>query len=361
MTSIDWNLILETIRAERCVMILGPDFSITKDRKSIRDAMLEYLKIEEDAILRGLKFNKGEGLFQYSDPILRTRTYFKLKAFFREISKDLFTDMYEKVAQINFHLIISVSPDLFLAEVMDRHNISHNFEYYNKTVNPRDVRPPSVDHPLLYNLFGSIDEEQSLILSHRDLYDFIFAILGNRHLPLELQNSLQSAANIIFLGFNFEKWYMQLLLRMFNLQDEKFHFDRYASSEKLSSEVQVFLQEQFRINFIQGKTEDFISILYDKCKEANLLRNLNAPTVSLQDKVLSAIKEDEFDRAIELMSAYFKETGQEDLGDDLVLLSSRYKRLKRKQSQDIIAEDEANIEENKIRAALLETSKEVKA
>jgi hypothetical protein len=158
-------------------------------------------------------------------------------------------EIYEKLARIKFHLIISISPDHLLASAMEKLDIPHDFAFYNKTVNPGKLSQPSSNNPLIYNLFGSIEEQQSLLLTHEDLYDFLFAILGDHKLPDELQTALGKAANFLFIGFQFDKWYMQLLMRLLNLHDERFAFDRYASKGELDQESIVFYKEQFPDQF----------------------------------------------------------------------------------------------------------------
>jgi hypothetical protein len=357
MPQVDWNLIIETIRAEKCVVLLGPDFATTKDGKHILEVLLEKLEVGKD---EGLKFLEPDSLFQFKDPILRTRTYFKIKSIYREIWENIDREPYLQLAQIGVPLIMSLSPDPFLHEAMNELNVAHRFTFYNKTVNPPEMEAPSRDNPLVFNIFGSIDEEQSLILTHKDLYDFLFSILGDHHLPNELKTTLHGAANVLFLGFSFDKWYMQLLLRLLNLHDERYNFDRYAAQGKLKEEVRVFFNEQFRINFVDTVAGDFVKTLYEKCKEAGLTRDLSKTELLVSDQVTSYIENDQLEDAITALSTFFKTRGEQDLEEEIVLLSGRYKRLQRKIQQEVVDEKEADIDSNKIQMALLEINKEVK-
>ena len=361
MSNIDWNLVLETIRADRCVLLLGPELAQTADQIPITEALMDSLDLENDDNLKDLKYYPADSLFQYKDPVLRTRTYFKIKSFYRELGNNFYREVYEKLGEIAFHVAIAVTHDHFMTSVMQSYKIPHQFAFYNKTVNPPELEAPSQSLPLVYNLFGSIEEEQSMILSHNDLYDFLFAILGDRSLPGELQNALHDAANILFIGFNFEKWYMQLLLRMLNLHDSKFKFDRYASTGVLNVETQQFCNDQFKINFVEGGAIEFVNTLYQKCQEEGLLRNLGEPDSTMAERVIRYLEEDLIDDAINLMNQFFTDKEQEDLREEVILLTGRYKRLKRKINQEVIEADQADLETNKIRMALLEINKEVKA
>ena len=360
MSQIDWELIIETIKDERCVLLIGPEFPKITSGKGVIDALLEFLDLPNDRHLSDLKFYPKDELFHYQDPIQRTRLYFKVKSFYRDIEAQLDYEPFDKIARIAIPLIISTTPDTFERAALERAGYGHTFQFYNKTINPEEFELPGKNHPLIYNLFGSIEEEQSILLSHDDLYDFIFAILGDRQLPGEIKKKLQDAANIIFLGFNFEKWYMQLLLRLLNLHDEKFMFDRYAATEEKNEEIQIFLYEQYRINFVKEDPYTFLDTLFQKCEEAGLLRTQERISQNIHEFVYELIEQDKLEQSLDLLSDYLKEHQEEDLLDDTVLLTSRYNRLQRKINEDIISSEQAEIELSKIRTAILELNKEVK-
>lgn len=358
MSNIDWSLIVETIRAERCVLFLGPGAMVTQNQKTFWTEMVEELKIGDG---KDIEYFEHDQLFMYKDPIQRTRTYFKIKAFYREQTERLEKDLFDKLSRIKFNLIVSISPDHFLSDMMTTAEMPHQFDFYNKTVNPKPIKAPTSNEPLIYNLFGSIEEEQSLLLTHNDLYDFLFAILGDHRLPDQLQNSLQNAANYIFLGFNFDKWYMQLLLRLLNLHDDKYSFDRYASNPELADQAKTFFQQQFRINFVEDNLTGFVNTLFEKCQEGGVVREEEeASDVPMDERIEKLLVGERYEDAMGLMNGFFEEKGEEDLASDILLLQSRYKRLQRKITQEVINQEDANVESQKINLALLEINKEVK-
>ena len=113
MANVDWDLILETIRAERCIILLGPEFATLESGRTWEEALIDHLDPEGN---QGLKYYPDDGLLHFKDPILRTRTYFKVKAFYREIAEAARPPQYEMLARIPFHLFISTSPDAFLGQ-----------------------------------------------------------------------------------------------------------------------------------------------------------------------------------------------------------------------------------------------------
>src|SRR6185503_4126776 len=94
-------------------------------------------------------------------------------------------------------------------------------DFYHKNNAAKVIATPSKENPLIYNLLGDLEVEESLILSHKDLFDYFMSLFGNFKLPDALQTSIVAAKHIIFLGFKFEKWYAQLLLAKFDLENDQ--------------------------------------------------------------------------------------------------------------------------------------------
>lgn len=357
MTDIDWEVVVETIRAESCVLFLGPGLLLTQKQQPFWEEMVSELQLNQG---QNLTYFETDDLFFYKDPILRTRTYFKIKAFYREEMERIQKELYEKLAKIKFHLVVSISPDQLLSSIMDQQGISHQFAYYNRSVNPKKLSAPTSDNPLIYNLFGNIEDQQSILLTHEDLYDFLFAILGEHKLPDELQTALNQASNYLFIGFQFDKWYMQLLMRLLNLHDERYSFDRYASKGALEGESMLFYTSQFRINFIEDDIADFVNEIYTHCEKGGVIRELSEDTdQSLDERLKNLVSEEKVEQVLDQMGTFFEGKGEEELGDDVQLLNSRYNRLQRKINREVISEEDAGIEMNKITAVLLDLIKNV--
>ncbi len=207
--NIDFGFITQSILKERCVLLLGPDVACTADNQPLAVKFVEKLDVANNKNIT--EFYKLDGLFAFPSGMARTRICYEADEHYKQpYNKPL----YEKLAQIPFHLMLSVSPDVFLPQVFEEQKLPLDFRYYVHTENPEDVQKPTREKPLLYNLFGKTDKNDSLILSHNDLYSFLFAILGDHKLPTELRNALGNIDNFIFLGFRFDKWYVQILLRL---------------------------------------------------------------------------------------------------------------------------------------------------
>jgi len=347
---INWKFILNTIKSEKCVLLLGPEI-ISQSGKTLNKLLTEYLDIKVNKNI--LAYYEKDELFLFKDGMSKTMTYYEIKDFYSQKFAD---DIYEKIAQLPFNLIVSITPDFILTNTFKKLNLEHNFSFYNKNQNPRDIETPTKDIPLIYNLFGSLEQEESLILTHDDLFDFIFASMGSMGLPKELRNSLNNADNFIFLGFTFEKWYLQIILRLLNPKKEKYKF---ALNKEQTSETKSFYIEQFKVNFSEIEPVDFLNELFEKCKEQNILRNTGEVQASVSVQIASLVEKDEIEKAINKLKSFFEEKDQDMFNMTIGILSS-FNRLKRKITSGIIDEKESTLEMNKIRHSILEMNNDVK-
>ncbi|MGF1533698.1 MAG: SIR2 family protein [Bernardetiaceae bacterium] len=345
---VNWDFIVETIRTERCVLMLGPEVARNAEGLSLYQSLLESLDLSNQAKVR---YYNDDEFFFFRDPLAKTRAVFDIQQFYARHSP---SPLFEQILQIPFHLCISVSPDLMLRQSFEQYNLPHRFDYYRKYENPQAIERPTQDYPLIYNLFGAIEDDESLIFTHEDLFEFLFAILGDRKLPRGLESQLQSAKNFIFLGFKFDKWYVKLLLRLLSLHTG--NFLRYASYSQDSVETLNFCMDHFRIDFIDLSMDDFVQTLYDRCQERGMLRPLStSDTVQTPWEIIQGyIRKDEVKAALLKIESYLAPLPQEEeLLTTLTLLMSRYNRLQRKITNGVIDEDESERQLNRIKQDVL--------
>ncbi len=345
---INWNFLINTLKDQKCVLLLGPELSHNEDGKLIHEALCDFIDVENNPNIVSY-YNKDE-FFLFAGGMEKTLTYYEIKDFYAKNS-NFATDAYAQIAQLPFSLIISITPDNYLKQAFDNAGFEYEFLHYNKTKNPKDIPPPSPEKPVLYNLFGTIEEEESLILTHDDLFDFLEASIGNSGLPTELKDTLNKADNLIFMGFGFDKWYMQLLLRILSRNKEKF---KLALNKELAKDAKTFFINQFKINFGEYSTTDFINELHKKYDTAGILRKNEESEQTRQKQIKQLITDDEIEKAIKLLMETFEDSDEEDM---IIMQSSKFNRLNRKIAKGILDNKEAEIELNQVKDALLQIAK----
>jgi len=359
LDSIDWNFTLQTLQEGRCIIFLGPELFTNNQNKKLGESLSDYLQVGKNEDIE--KYYQAEELFLFKNNGAQTKTYYKIKNFYQQSFPETET-LLKKIAQLPASFIVNLTPDKHLVNTFQQLNLPVKSDFYWKNHTPKsEVKLPSIKKPLVYNLFGSIDQQESLILTHNDLFDYFSSIFGERGLPKDLRHKIHQAHNLIFLGIPFDKWYLQLILRILSLHNDS-DFMRYAANESLTDELIELCKNQFNINFFPNNIKAFIDTLHRHCQEKNLLKNGSAQQLSIIEKITGYIIKDDLPQAFTQLKTFLEELGEigRELLEDTVLLFNRHNRIQKRLLRGIINNQDADLEENKIRESLIFLVKEVK-
>ena len=213
----DWDLIIEDIQNQKCIVIVGPDIIEYDGYPSFFEAVSNEL-IDNKYISQSFV---EEQLFQIkiSNPV---RAKAEKNDGIRHIAKAMQRVIEQNQTKLDAiaELLKKLPSQLILSLIPEEATFSRILQtpvrYYhkNKTSEKEALPPLSPDSPTVYNILGSLSQSESLVFTYDDLFEYIFSILGDNRLPQELQIALKSAERFIFLGVNFNKWYMHLLLKL---------------------------------------------------------------------------------------------------------------------------------------------------
>jgi hypothetical protein len=264
--------IISDIKKENCVLILGPDI-IDLGEKSFFEAMCdEFLN---DAQYKGLidvtppYFFLNDDLVQLQ-PNTRDTTVLRVMEKFYHKQK-AFEEPLTKISQIPFHLIISLLPDERLQNVFKEQNLDFSYSHYPREQPPDHVEKPTQKKPLIYNLLGDFNEGD-VIITFDHLFTFLSGIMGKRELPQNIQEALKKARTFVFLGVHFEKWYVQLLLRIITSKERKEKFSILRNGK--NNDACTFIARRLELDFLSPDPLSFLNELYDECKETNILKTV---------------------------------------------------------------------------------------
>lgn len=353
VASVEWDKLLQAIQQQRCVLFLGPDLQPGTD---LFGELCRHLGLPDHPQV-AMPFPADE-LFLFPSPRARSTAAEQIEEFYEQ-QQGRWTGFYEKVASLPFHLIISASPDMGLSRVFDRLGVAHQFSYYHRRkVEPDPPYDKIVEDPknqrLIFNLFGRTGKLGSLVLSHDDLFDYLRNILGAKGLSHEdyekLHFALTEATNFLFLGFQFKKWYMQLLLRLLNPDQDKGR--QYALNPALADETLVFYGKQFEIKFVDSHTpEQFLDELSRRW--ADFAQPLEELATSKQ-LLLNWHKQGHLLRILERLEKTAQTSAHPDLSTAVAMQFSRYNTLQNQVQHRAIMPDQASVLRNQIALAVLE-------
>jgi len=351
--AIDWSFILDKLRREQCLLVLGPEAYTGADGITHREQLLRQLDIGNNPNI--VRHYADDDLFLFDQPYKRTLVCHQIQSFYEQAQP---SETLRMIAEIPFNIILTVTPDGTLAKAFEAAELPYQFGYYKKDKDPQPVKKATKQLPLIYNTFGYVESEESIVLTHNDLYDYFKSIFAHRSMPEELKTQLREVKNIIFLGVPFEKWYMQLLLRELEIHRQEYAFIRFAANQTLSDEERALCVDQFQINFVARNLTEFVRELHRQCADKGLLRSADSGEDSRPQQIRRLVSNAKLDEAIEMLREI---TPPGDLADEVSGLAGRYRRYKLKESQGVLYEQDKDVQYNQISTSLLDLLKEVEA
>ena len=240
-----WAELAQNTEKGRTILVLGPE-AVTMLRDgvavSLQSLLIEYLTAE----LQG----RGHVVEQIGKPSLayiakqledvmflqgvqRKRIFtqedarVELKACIVEFYKRYdFTSfpVYRQLARMPFHFIVETSPTLYLEHALNGENKFDAKTFFYHYANPTHNNSVKIadqeireDAPLIYQLFGSLKQPDSMVVTERDQLSFLDAILQQEHkagIPNSVAIHFTSVKNggaaqfdktFVFLGFDFNE------------------------------------------------------------------------------------------------------------------------------------------------------------
>lgn len=264
--------IIADIKRENCVLIIGPDIVDFGD-KSFFETMCE--EFTQDARHKNIIDTAPQYIFANEEllqlmPAAKETTLLRMMEGFYQ-RQTAFDVPLKKVSQIPFHLVISLMPDDRLQRIFDSQNLNYSYGHYPREVAHAPVEKPTKEKPLIYNLLGDFNELDAII-TFDHLFTFLSGIMGKRELPQTIQETLKKARTFVFLGVHFEKWYVQLLLRIITSKEKK---DKYTILKNNNhNDVCTFIARRLELDFLPTEPIQFLDELYIACGNQEILKTV---------------------------------------------------------------------------------------
>lgn len=350
--TISWKLLLRRLKKDKAILLVGPEVIMTNysSEQQLKEQLQDYIQedledILEEEDLERIEYYSEDGFFFLEDDF-RLEVAESVQDFYKQ---QKLSDIYYKLAELPFHLTISLSPDKLLSKAFEELRLPHHFHFYDKTDYNTALDDekldftPSKDNRLVYNIFGSIDNENSLILSYDDLFEFIQRIFNNYKLPKTVEETLLAANCFVFVGFNYSKWYLKLLLRLMNLNEKVYKV--YGTDKPKTKEIETFFINEFDMNFTELNSISFIEALHEKCAEKDMLMKASSSSAStnaqLPAELVRTIKQlitnNMFKKAFKQLQTHTQDNAAlKELDDELALIMGRFLQLEKDKMDDVL-------------------------
>jgi len=341
--------LLRTIQEEKCILLLGPESAINGKGERI---FFSFLRHFED-YNQQLDYDMDDLINFRGDGSLKNDFLLDMKDFYDENSQP--GSFHKKIACIPFHLIINSTPDKLLENAFHSFGLPVNSSHYYAKGEPKTLSEPTKNAPLVYHLLGDIEEEDSVVLTYEDLFDFIFSVVGggegSKSLPTEVKYAIANARSFLFLGFDLKKWYVQILFRLFGMHNRSRTPITYDNP--WDEPTKNFYMNNFQIKFLPSDMYVLIDALYQETEKNGLLRKVvEFQEMDISVDVKKLIAENQYAGAFQRLIEYA--SGKDDnLHNDLVMLSARYHRNEQANDRRTVSQSDYQLELNLITYALL--------
>jgi len=298
----DWKAMIERIKRGKCLLMIGPEcssFYSDSPQNSLLDLLsgeLEEHKEKENGSYRNL--------FQITENYLRSNNLdstdlsILVSEFYKSRQGDQSYRLYDNLAELPFHLVISSTHDNLLYYSLKKKKDKVYYDYYSIYGDQKQIEfEGTVKTPLYYNLYGSIENTDSLILTESQLLEFLIAIIkGDPMLPSYITEQIRNIPSILFLGFGLKEWYLKILLHV--LRNEKndnrsFAFEQFSQIGKIEHQsVFYYYNTGQKISMYDLSPVDFVEELSTRYKQSISAEDKMSETKMAPEKseVISSLK-----------------------------------------------------------------------
>jgi hypothetical protein len=198
-------------------------------------------------------------------------------------------DPYKILARLPFPLYITTSPDNLLVDALKEAGREPQIEVcpWNDDIEQeksleksRSDYSPTAKQPLVYYLFGRLNQPKSLVITEDDYFDYLIGVTRNKELiPTAVRRSLADTA-LLFLGFQLEDWNFRVVYRSIIGQQGGARRNGYAhiagqiepeegrllEPDRARNYLEKYFFQDAEISLYWGSPEEFLADLMQKAK-----------------------------------------------------------------------------------------------
>lgn len=359
-----WEYLLDRLEKEDTILFIGPGLLPHPKAGTVEDALFEYLQAksaeEQEPFIE--KFYRDDKFFMLNERD-KDESLWNFMSYYRDFFEENAADLADakrvlsQLVQLPFSTIINLCPDT-LIEAAYGDQFPFHTDLYNKKKKPNPYIPGRKENPLVYYMRGNMTADESMIISHNDLFDYLESIYEAKSMQPEFKTVLKSAKYYIFLGLPLESWYMQMLLRLFDfhlLKPRILALKRFATQDLSKRTV---YEDLYKVNFHENTGAEFIQQLYDRCKVRDMLiaPTGNAVQANFEreaEAFLGLLRAGHHEQSLatleELSVKYLPDrASHSDYFNDLTVGASNFRSAHRNYNISLITYDKFQVEEAKL-------------
>lgn len=272
MPPVNWNFLLDNLEDRKCILCLGPDIFNEPQQPRFEQRLAAFLRQHAEDLRVSVYDN---GWFHYRKGHNKSSVWKKLDEFFKTPHPQA-TAIVEQLAGLPFEVVISFSPDYLVRNIMAAQRPGIQFRSFVRNLPCKDVAPPTIDNPLVFNMLGELSNGNSLVLTYQDAFGYFKSVFDEQSIPIELQEKISDAQHFIFLGMPFDRWYTHLFMSVINTyvdvsKEKEQSIHRVAANPFLDTSDMEHSAEQYALTYVPNGITDFVAELHRRCAEKGFL------------------------------------------------------------------------------------------
>jgi hypothetical protein len=350
--------LVSDIKAGRCALILGPEV-FTLDGLGIQAYIRSQLSERFGDQIAA--YYERDGFLLLKNPEDKPEIQDEVQHLYKSIHPA--EALLRRIIEVPFSLVLSVNPDTWLRDLSFRYGLPNRYAWFDPR-KQEDLDMPDGSEadgqalrdriPLYYNLCGSVDRLSTLMLDYDDLYRLLEGMLGAPKLPEKLLARLKETSSYLFLGFQFDRWHTQLLLRLLDVKNAPRRFALQSPLPK-EKDTEAFIISQFRIKFL-GDEADVLNRIHDSFAESGLLRPVQEGDVPASNEIISYLQKGKLEKAVARLLDASKNTA---LADEAILFSSQYQHWLAEKTKGTLDSRDIALQFNQLNDRVLQAAKQL--
>jgi TIR domain/SIR2-like domain len=233
MDSKDWEVLTRDIKEHDCILVIGTEFPIEIERETgmeittfsdeLKRLLINDLDSPKPPYNNALGVQLSELATYYTKLKSRNSLEIVILDWYSTQKSKISSPLFENLAALPFTFIIDTSCFNFFQQILAKKRKPQSGFYHFRGQQLNTVTTPVSDNsigspaePYIYNLWGSVSDTSSIVLTDLELIEFMAKIISkNPGLPNNIRSELQKSEKaFLFLGVGIiqESWYYKTLL-----------------------------------------------------------------------------------------------------------------------------------------------------
>jgi SIR2-like domain len=194
------------------------------------------------------------------------------------LSKNGPRDAYDLLADLDVPVFVTTTRDQLLAETLRAKGKEPQVvecPWRGSNGSPLALEPETTKKPIVYHVFGTFENEERLVLTEEDFFEFLIEATNNRDLIPEVIRSKTMHGSLAFLGFQLSDWSLRVLQYILKSQESREALSRHVhvavqlnraddiqnQNIHLAAFLAGMVAEWGNVQIFWGRPEDFLSRL----------------------------------------------------------------------------------------------------